>query len=397
MKIENCRKAFPALKSEWLLLDGPGGTQIPQRVITAISNQYSKGISNFHGPFKLSKQMDRLELKCHQELAQFLDAPSSDEIHFGANMTSLSFQLAHNLTKLWKAGDNIILTRLDHNANVEPFVQEAQKKGLAIKWLSATKSTNLSLTQFEQLIDVNTVFVSLPGAANATGSIIDIRPFANLCRKYFAWLHVDAVHLAPHARISVKKMNCDMLTCSAYKFYCPHLGIQWIRSDIRKRINPDKLSTSPNNEPHRFQLGTPNPAAFAGVIAGLKFMSSLSDHKSKLGIQEGMKTIKRYEEKLSREILNRLSDLKNFTLHGETHPQKRTPTFALTHRDKTASHCSRFLSKHKISSWHGHFYAQNLVQDLNLIDHGGLLRLGFSMYHNKEDIKRLFKVLKKLD
>lgn len=396
MRINRCAKAFPALNEKWLLLDGPGGTQIPFKVIEAISKQYCKGVANFHGPFKLSHQMDKLEQNCREKLSDFLGAPDPDEIHFGANMTSLSFQLAHNLAKEWKAGDNIILTRLDHNANVAPFLIEAQKKGVQIKWLNVTKNTNLSLTEFSELIDVNTVFVSLPGAANATGSIINIRPFAKLCQQNFALLHVDAVHLAPHANISVQKMQCDMLTCSAYKFYCPHLGIQWIKKSIRDRMNPLKLFTSPNHEPHRFQLGTPNPSAFAGVIAGLQFIHSLSSEKNDSETVHGMAAVKTHEENLSVEFLNRLSKLKQFKLYGETQPRKRTPTFALVHRDRSAASCSEILAKHQISSWHGHFYAQDLVETLDLSERGGFLRLGFSIYHNTEDVKRVIRVLKKL-
>lgn len=387
MTISQCKRDFPALRSPWLFLDGPGGAQLPQSVIDAMSQRYQAGVANFHGDFDLSRDMDHLNHACRTACAHFLGAASPDSIHFGPNMTTLSFQLAAHLSKNWKTGDNIILSKLDHHANVSPFLQHAQNKGVEVRWLEVQDETDLCPEQAKALLDSNTKLLSMTGAANATGTLPPIHEFSKCASSQGVFFHVDAVHLAVHHPIDVQALEVDALTCSAYKFYGPHLGIQYIKPSWRDKIEPFKVSCSPNDRAHKFETGTQNPAAMVGVMATFEYLNALCDGS----LHQSMSMIQESESQLSAHFLDSLQHLKSWRCIGRPTATGRTPTFALLHREKTPEQCSKHLAEQQISSWHGHFYAQNLMEDLGLKH--GVLRLGFSIYHDDKDVDRTIKAL----
>lgn len=396
----SCKKNFPALRKDWIYLDGPGGTQVCRQAIKAQTEQLKYGVCNFHGVFDLSKDMDALSEGCRELIKNFLGAERSSEIHFGPNMTTLSFQLAATLSKKWKKGDNIILSRLDHYANVDPFKQLAEEKGVEVRWLTVNPETfKLSSDELRKICSKKTRLLALTGASNAVGTLQNVKELVKIAHHYGSLVHVDAVHMAPHTLIDVKSMNCDFLTCSAYKFYCPHLGIQYIHKKHEKWIKPMKLSTSPDVGPMRYETGTQNQVSMAGVSAGLEWLKGLAQIKER-NIREqfiaSMNCLQEHERELSFQFIQKLKKLKQWKLHGSLDPEERTPTFALEHHMLNADECAKKLSKMKVSSWSGHFYARDIVKALELEKKGGLLRLGVSLYHSTKDIEKVIQCLKSI-
>ncbi len=398
--IKAVKKYFPAVNKKWIYLDGPGGTQVCRDAINAQADRLKKGVANFHGDFPLSREMDQLSADCRKICAMFLGAKDDREIHFGPNMTTMSFHLSACISRLWKKGDNIILTKLDHYANVDPFKKAAIAKGVKVKWLNFTED-NIFISEKELLkkLDSRTKFVSLPAALNAIGHIQNIKNIVSIIRHSKALVHIDAVHMAPHALIDVKKMDCDFLSCSAYKFYCPHLGIQYVKKELDQIIEPLKLETAPNAGPMRYETGTQNQASMVAVTAGLQWMASLTEKNKKVSRMKfvhSMNVIKCHEEGLSKCFIAGIVNMPQWKLIGTHDVEQRTPTFALLHRKKNASTCSKILAKYNISSWSGHFYAKDIIRGLGLEKRGGVLRLGFSLYHDLADVKKVLSVLKEM-
>ncbi len=409
------RARFPALAERdehgqpLIFFDGPGGTQVLQSVIDAMSDYLVRRNANVHAPFLTSRRTDETLTAAHQALADFLNAPSPDEIVFGPNMTTLTFALSRALGRLWQPGDEVIVTRLDHDANVAPWLA-LQERGIVIRWwdIEPTDCT-LPLSQLEELLSPRTRLVAVGGASNAVGTVNPIAAVVERAHAVGAWVFVDAVHLAPHFPIDVQALGCDFLACSAYKFYGPHVGILWGRYELLDRIPAYKVRPAEDHPPGKWMTGTQNHEGLAGTTAAIAYLAWLGEtfghdyvkqfpHLSgrRLALKTGLAVIGAYERELFRHLLEGLRTIPGLTLYGIGEPTRlheRAPTAAIRLACLSPQEASARLAAHGIATYAGHFYAVHLIERLGLSEHGGVLRVGLSHYNTHAEVDRLLELL----
>ena len=393
------RAAYPALSRVendqpvvWAC--APGGTQVPNCVIEAMAQYQRSGVSNLHGPFPASAESDVVVDAARAAAACLLGAADPEQIHFGLNTTSLHFHLAHALAREWQAGDAIIVTSLDHDANVTPWVRAAASRGVEVRtWHFNRTDGQLHLHDLVALLDEQVRLVAVPGAANALGSIIDIQPISDAAHAVGAIVVVDAVHLAPHQLIDVRIMDCDAMTCSAYKVYGPHLGMQWLKPELAARLDVDKVRPSPTEGGARWEQGTVNLEALAGLTACVEHLCHLGGGNDRAALERAFAAITAHEFELTRAFFTGCDDLESLTIHGPTCNAARTPTFGCTIAGQDPNNIARALGKRGISTWSGHFYALGVIDRLGLANKGGLLRIGFAHYNTLEEVDRVVAAL----
>ena len=397
--ITQCRKDFPALERTFqgqplAFLDGPAGTQVPRMVIDAIADYYQRANANTHGEFVTSQETDNLLEQCRTDLAAFLGAGSSREISFGANMTSLTFSVARAFARQLKAGDEILISQLDHEANRGPWLA-LREYGVKVQEITITHEGKLNYQDFEEKISERTRLVALGYASNALGTVNDIVRVRQLTDRFGALLYVDAVHYAPHFPINVQKDGMDFLVCSAYKFYGPHVGILYCRDGLMDRLPTDRLRTQEPNAPYRIETGTLNHASIAGVSATIEYMAkfgsgSLLRHR----LETALQNISQYEHELALYLYHKLTGIKRITIWGPSFDEPlRTPTISFTLEGYTANDICKYLAQTGICAWDGHFYAIRPIEVLELLEKGGVTRIGISMYNTHEEIDRLLNRL----
>jgi cysteine desulfurase family protein (TIGR01976 family) len=398
----DCRKDFPALERTYngvplAYLDGPAGTQVPKLVIDAISDYYRHCNANTHGTFVTSQESDRIIETGREKMAAFLGAESSDEISFGANMTSLTYALSKAIARKLRPGDEILITQLDHEANRGPWLA-LREHGVIVKEIALTAKGTLDPEDFEQKISERTRLVAMGYASNALGTVNDISFARRLTYRYGAWLFVDAVHYAPHFSIDVRKQGMDFLVCSAYKFYGPHVGILYSRGDILERLDTDRLRTQDQRSPLRIETGTLNHAAIAGVSAAVDYITGFGEGNDlRTRIVSAMEKISRYEHELAKYLYQKLPALKPVTIWGPSFENAlRAPTISFTYDGLTALAVCKKLADSAVCAWDGHFYAIRPIEILGLLERGGVTRIGISMYNTQAEIDRLLKSLESL-
>lgn len=402
---ERLRAQFPSLSREVaghpaVFLDGPGGTQTPRMVIEAISDYLCSDNANLGGAFATSRRTGEMLDAARAETARFLDAGFAEEIVFGQNMTSLTFALSHALARTWQAGDEIVVSSLDHDANVAPWIAAAADAGATSHtWDFRVEDCTLELAGLEPLLNEHTRLVALTHASNAVGSIPDVAAAVRLVRQKApqAFVFVDAVHYAPHRRIDVQALDCDFLACSAYKFCGPHLGILYAKHRHLEEIQPYKVRASSNRPPGKWETGTQNFEAIAGLRACLSYLGGLGSEQPDGPL--GMEWVARYEAGLSRQFLEETHDVPGLKIHGITDPGRlaeRTPTFGITLGDRPAHEVAARLGERGIFVWDGHFYALAVIERLGLADRGGLVRIGFAHYNTPGEVSRVAEALREL-
>jgi cysteine desulfurase family protein (TIGR01976 family) len=380
-----CRKDFPSLARTvdgypLAFLDGPAGTQVPRPVIDAISRYYETSNANLHGEFPTSRETDRLLMETREAVAAFLGAPSWQSISFGQNMTTLNFALTRTLGRELRAGDEVVVTRLDHDANVSPWLELARDLDLVVRFADLNEQdATLDLADLERQLGPRTRVVAFPWASNAVGSIADAARIAELAHAAGALAWVDAVHYAPHAPIDVREAGVDVLLCSPYKFCGPHLGLFYGRRELLERWRPYKVRPAPD-EPigARFETGTLAHEALAGFVAAVGYLDSL-----------GWEAIAAHERELGERLLAGLPE--TATLHGLPTMAARTPTFALTFPHVTAEEAATRLAERDIAAWWGDYYALEVMRRLGLPD--GALRIGIVHYNTAAEVDRLLAEL----
>lgn len=402
------REKFPALMqsirgSAPVFLDGPGGTQVPKSVISAMGQYLETGNSNLlDSSFYAVQHTHDLVQEAREKAAAFVNAQNSDSIVFGANMTSITAHVSRSIANEWKSGDEIIVTALDHQANVSFWQRLAEEKGVTCHIaLFNAQSCTLGYEHFETLINDKTKLIAFTLASNACGSITqDAVKIINTAQSVGALTYVDAVHYAPHILSDVQALGCDFLVCSAYKFFGPHLGFLYAKDEHLQRLKSYKVAAATNMSPECWETGTKSFEALAGFTATIDYLANLSQNTEDRGIRERLlssyKEIKRYEESLSQAFLERLTNFKNVDLHGISNIKevgKRTPTFALTFKNKPVKEVSDFLASNNISTGYGHFYAKGFTDALGVTDTGGVLRVGLLHYNTLEEIDRFFEVI----
>ncbi|KJY84878.1 cysteine desulfurase [Vibrio galatheae] len=382
-----------------MFLDGPGGSQVPRSVLESMHAYLGFYNSNLGGHYFSSRQTTDLMQQARESAQALLNAESSRNIVFGANMTSLTFQLSRAISRDWQAGDEVIVTALDHYSNVSSWQQAAEDKGVTVHQAQVDEvDCDLDIDHLLSLINGKTKLVALTYASNTTGSIVDVKRVIDAAHRVGAQVYVDAVHYAPHHLIDVQKLGCDFLACSAYKFFGPHVGIAYIAPKWLQALKPYKVEPATNDGPGRFETGTQSFEGLAGVVAAVKYLSQWGKSNGSLRqrLVDSFSQFNQHESALNERFLMRLSELDGVTLYGKTqaNSELRTPTFALTFDHHSPEFVAKKLGERNICVWNGHFYALGLVRQLGLEDTGGVVRIGFMHYNTLEEVDILFDELK---
>ena len=376
------RARFPALAGSTAFLDAPGGTQVPQSVIDAMVRTLRDANANLGGPFATSRSADEIVAVAHETAARFLGA-SADEVGFGQNMTTLNFALSRTLGRELRAGDEIVVTRLDHDGNVAPWIELARDLELVVRFADLRdEDCTLDLDDLAAQLSSRTRVVAFPWASNAVGTITPVARIAELAHEAGALAWVDAVHYAPHGPIDVGATGVDVLVCSPYKFFGPHLGLFYGRREVVERWRPYKVRPSPDDPVgQRFETGTLAHEALAGFTAAVDYVESL-----------GWEAIQSHERELGQRFLDGLPD--DYRLYGPPTMDGRTPTFALTHPSRSPEKLATEVAKRDIAAWWGNYYALEIMERLELPD--GALRIGLVHYNTLEEVDRLLTALAEL-
>lgn len=408
--INEIRSHFPSLASGAIFFDNPGGTQVSQAVIDAMIAYYTTANANTHGAFETSRRTDETIAAGRAALADFLNARSSNEIIFGANMTTLTFNIARALGRWLNPGDEIIVTHLDHDADISPWLA-LQERGAVVKWVDIhADDCTLDMADFEKHLSTKTRIVAVGGASNAVGTMNDLKTIIALAHMAGALVFVDAVHLAPHAPIDVQDLDCDLLACSVYKFYGPHAGVLYGKLDLLERIQPYKVRPAANNPPDKFETGTANHEAIAGSRAAIDYLASLGETYGgafadqfkqfggrRLHLKTALAAIKQYEQELFVRMMRGLRDIPGITIYGITDFARfdyRTPTVAFTLKNKTPRAIAEQLGRENIYVWDGNYYALALMDRLQLEESGGAVRVGLGHYNSADEVERFLEVMR---
>lgn len=395
---ERARRDFPALGRivegrALTFLDGPAGTQVPEAVIEAISGYYRASNANTHGEFPTSRESDRLLHETREAVAAFLGAPSWRQVSFGQNMTTLNYALSHALVKTMAPGDEIIITQLDHEANRGPWLA-LQEQGIVVREVALRPDGTLDPDDFARQVTARTRLVAVVMASNALGTVTDVALARRLARQAGAWLLLDAVHYAAHLPLDVQALDADFLLCSAYKFYGPHVGILYCRPGLLEQLPAERLRTQEEEAPWRFETGTLNHAALAGVKAAVEYLASWGEGASpRQRIVSAMAGISAYEHGVGAYYYDEVRRIPGVTVWGPDFSGPRAPTVSITLDGVHPNEAARRLGEKGIQVWDGNFYALRPVEALGLAESGGLVRTGIVMYNTRQEVDRLLESL----
>ncbi len=409
--IQQCRAQFPALAREHegqpaIFLDGPAGTQVTQSVIDAISHYYCTCNANHGGQFATSRESDELVQQAHQALADLVGADDWQEIIFGANMTTLTFAFSRALSKTWSAGDNIVVTRLDHDANVSTWALAARDQNVEIRYAAIQQDDcTLDVNDLKSKIDDRTRLVAVGLASNSSGSINPVKEITSYAKQFDAQVFIDAVHYAPHRLIDVQEIGCDFLACSTYKFFGPHIGVLWAKKEILETLEAYKVRPSSPALPDKWMTGTQNFASLCGARAAVDYIADLGRTLANDGslqrrsaLQVAYQAIADYEDELCQKLLEGLASIDGLKVYGITEAsriQQRVPTISVTHSKLTAKELAHELGQRGIYAWDGNYYALELTEQLGL-EPEGMVRLGLVHYNTADEVERVIAALKEI-
>lgn len=415
--LDAVRARFPALSLAdngvtRIYFDNPAGTQVPQSVVDRMSSCLLEANANLGGYFETSRRADAIADEAHAAMADMLNAPSSDEIIFGQNMTTLTLHVSRSIGRQFRPGDEIILSRMDHDANVTPWVLLARDFGLEVRWLPFDLETyEFDLSALDDLLSDRTRLVCVGGASNMTGTIHDIRTISRKAREAGAWTYIDAVQSVPHVPTDVQEIGCDFLACSAYKFFGPHQGILWGRREILERLAPYKLRPAPDAIPGRFETGTLSHEGMAGTVAAVDYFAWIGetmaqdyfkDNERYEGrsryVHAAMSLLFDYETTLARHLLAGLDEIPGVKVHGITSPDalaRRVPTVSFTAAGMAPADIAKALAQKNIFVWSGHNYAVEAAMSIGIFESGGL-RVGPVHYNSKAELDRLLMALEEI-
>jgi cysteine desulfurase family protein (TIGR01976 family) len=369
LDIEAVRARFSALQRPFAFFDGPAGTQVPDEVIAAIADYLRRSNANSRGVFETSRRTDELIEASRAAAARFLGCAPAETI-FGPSMTNLNFNLSRTVGRELRPGDEIVVTRLDHDANVAPWLELARDLGVVVRF------ADIDLSDLEEQLSERTRVVAFPWASNALGTLVDVERICRVAHDAGALAWVDAVHYAPHGPIDVKAVGADVLLCSPYKFYGPHLGVAFVRQELLERWRPYKVRPAPG-----YETGTMQHELLAGFVAAVEYVESI-----------GWDAIATHERELGQRFLDALPS--KIHLHGLQTMEGRVPTFALTVAGKSPAETAKTLSRRGIFVWHGDYYAVEVMRRLGLDD--GAVRVGIVHYNTADEVDRLLVELRAL-
>ncbi len=406
--IDRTRSRFPALAlhdggEPRIYLDNPAGTQVPQLVMDRMRECLLLANANLGGEFPSSLAAERIVDEAHVAMADFVNAGSAREIVFGQNMTTLTFALSRSLGRLWRRGDEIVVTRMDHDANIAPWLMLAEDRGLVIRWLDLDpERCELRLDELTDRMTERTRLIAIGYASNVVGTINDVAAAVAAARSAGALTFVDAVQYAPHRLIDVQALGCDLLVCSAYKFFGPHQGILWGRADLLESLTAYKVRPAPQSIPGRFETGTQSHEGMAGVTAAVDYLASLGEATAgsrRSRLEGSFAAMLDYEQELARRLIDGLESLPGVRIWGITEPAqmpRRVPTVAFTIRGHSPRAIAAALARRNVFVWSGHNYAVELIDRLGLADRGGVVRVGIVHYNSAAEIDRVIAILAEL-
>ncbi len=403
LDVASIRARFPSLARTLdgrpvVFADAPGGTQVPEGVIEAIAGYLRTSNANTHGAFVTSEETDAIIAEAHRAAADLVGA-EPDEVVFGPNATSLLFQVSRSIGRTLGPGHEVVVTRLDHDANIRPWVMAAEDAGATVRWVDIrAQDVTLDVEGFEAALSERTRVVAFTLASNAVGTVTPASELARLAHaRSDAIVAIDAVHAAQHRRIDVHELEADLLVCSPYKIFGPHLGVLFGRRDLLTRLRPYKVRPASDELPHRWETGTQDHEALAGFTAAVGYLTGLvggGDRRS--GLTRAYAAIRGHEASLSRRFLEGLGSLPHVSLFGIAEPDRvdeRTPTFAVRVGDQHPFETAKRLGERGIFVWDGHYYALELMERLGLQDTGGAVRIGFCHYNTQDEVDRVLEAL----
>jgi cysteine desulfurase family protein (TIGR01976 family) len=407
------RSHFPALGSGAIFLDNPGGTQVTQRVIDAVQHYFLQTNANHAGAFRTSRDSDMMVAEARSTIADFLNANRPEEIIFGQNMTSLTLHMSRSLARILRPGDEIVVTRLDHDANIAPWLLIAKDCGCSVRWVDFNPGDcTWDIEALKEQITPRTKIVAVGFASNAVGTINPVREAVEVAHKAGAICFIDAVQYAPHGPIDVQILDCDFLVWSAYKCFGPHLGILYGRYDLLSQLTAYKVRPAEDSPPHKFETGTQNFEAIVGTLGALEYLQWIGEmfgsefeaqyaylEGRKLTLKKAMHAIRRYELSLSRALIEQLNSVPGLRIRGITglnQLDQRVPTVSFTLEDWHPRQLAKALDLENVYVWDGNYYALAVTERLELEDKGGMVRVGAVHYNTVNEIERLVNILRGL-
>jgi cysteine desulfurase family protein (TIGR01976 family) len=409
LDIARVRSQFPSLiqtvdGQPAVFLDGPGGTQVPQRVIDAISDYLKSSNANTHGAYATSHRTDAVVTEARSAMADFFGC-DSDEVVFGPNMTTLTFAISRSIGRELGPGDEILLTHLDHDANVSPW-RTLEERGVTIRFAEINQDDcTLNMADLEQKISTRTRVVAVGYASNAVGTINDVKEVVRLAHKKGALAYIDAVHYAPHGPIDVRALDCDFLVCSSYKFFGPHMGILYGKREHLQRLQPYKVRANSNAIPHRWEWGTLNHECIAGITACVDYLADLgrqaepSASTRRAALLAAYAAIQQHEQGLAGTLISGLLAIPGLNFYGIRDVGKldrRCPTVAVRITGHTPLELATKLGERGFFTWDGNYYALNLTERLDVEKDGGFLRIGLAHYNTAEEVHRFLSALREI-
>jgi cysteine desulfurase family protein (TIGR01976 family) len=403
------RAQFPSLSQKVngqpaVFLDGPGGTQVPQRVIAAISDYLKCNNANTGGAYATSRNTDAMIAGARAAMADFLGC-DADEVVFGANMTALTYALSRAIGKGLRAGDEIVLTHLDHDANVSTW-RALEERGVVVRMAEIhEEDCTLDMDDLAARINPKTKLVAVGYASNAVGTINDVKEIVRLAHQRGAMAFIDAVHYAPHGAIDVRALDCDFLVCSTYKFFGPHMGVLYGKREHLERLHPYKVRANSNAIPNRWEWGTLNHECIAGIAACVEYLADLGRSMNpalgtrRAALLAAFETIHKHERELMETMIRGLLEIPGLKLYGINDPKqfaRRCPTMAVRIKGHTPLQLATKLGERGFFTWDGNYYALDLTERLDVEKDGGFLRIGLAHYNTLEEVERLLAAVREI-
>ena len=400
--IDRVRREFPALSQSHggrprVFMDNPAGTQLPRRVVDAVSSALVHAASNYGGHFENSRNAEAIHASAHDAMADFVNADSPSEIVVAQSMTALTLHVSRSLGRRFAPGDEIVVTRMDHEGNVAPWLLLAEDLGLVVRWLPFSRDTwKIEPEDLRRVLGPRTRLLALNGSSNLTGSINDVAELTALARSAGAMTYVDAVQLAPHQCIDVRALGCDFLVCSSYKFFGPHLGVLWGRRRLLDELTAYKARCASDASPEKWETGTPQTELLAGLAACVDHYDWLggevSEEDSRRGrIEAAYRAATDHEARLVMRLIDGIRAIPGTTIHGITNPNRvaeRVPTVSMTHDRVPPARVAERLARAGICVWSGHNYALEVVRHLGIDEATGVVRIGLAHYNTEEEVYR---------
>jgi cysteine desulfurase family protein (TIGR01976 family) len=405
------RSQFPSLNRSDIFFDNPGGTQIAKPSLDRMNQYLIEYNANHGGAFATSIASDEILDEAHEAMADFYNATSPEEIIFGNNMTTLTLHISRSISREWKEGEEILVTRLDHDANVTPWVLAAQDRGVKVNWVDFdVEDGTLKLDDLQKALERKPRLLAIGYASNSLGTINPVAEIVKMAHEAGTLVYIDAVQYAPHGPIDVQTLDCDFLVSSSYKFFGPHAGILYGKRDLLEKLFAYKVRPATNSLPGKFETGTQNHEGIAGVLGAIEYFQWIGrefgnkniegeSQGRRLELKQGMIAIHRYELELGRVILSALESVPGLRIYGITDVHRledRVATFSFRLKDLHPRAVAEKLAGHGIYVWDGNYYALNVTERLGIEDSGGMVRVGAVHYNTAEEVERLKEALLKI-